>query len=284
MRPVNHDKAPPTGTASGRFEVRVDGPERPVGDLILIPGLGSSPAIWDELIHGLVDRWRIHSLHIRGFAGLDPGDNGSGAVADPVAEDLARYITTAGLVAPAVIGHSMGGTIGLMLAARHPGMIGRLMVVDMVPFLGALFGGTGATAASVGPVADQMFASVAHVSHAQYLIQATASVSGMIDTPARRAGPVRDSTTSSQAVTAAALRELIVTDLTPELARITVPVTVLHARFSDPRMTAATTNALYQAAYAPLPGAVVIRVEDSGHFIMLDQPERFASEVNAFLE
>lgn len=281
---MRQDTSPPTSFVSGRFEVRVDGPDRPVGDLILIPGLGSSPAIWEELTRDLVDRWRIHSLHIRGFAGLAPGDNGSGPVAAPVAEELARYIATSGLVAPAVIGHSMGGTTGLMLAARHPGTIGRLMVVDMVPFLGALFGGAGATADSVGPVADQMFASVAHVSHAQYLIQAAASVSGMIDTPVRRAGPVRDSTTSSQAVTAAALRELIVTDLTPELTCITVPVTVVHARFNDPRMTAATTNSLYQTVYAPLRKGRVIRVEHSGHFIMLDQPDRFAAEVNAFLE
>tara|TARA_R110000764_G_scaffold28267_1_gene66474 strand:+ start:541 stop:1386 length:846 start_codon:yes stop_codon:yes gene_type:complete len=281
---MSQDNSPPPGFVSGRFEVRVEGPERPVGDLVLIPGIGSSPAIWQELTRGLVDRWRIHHLHIRGFAGLAPGDNRSGPVAAPVAEDLARYIDAAGLVAPAVIGHSLGGTVGLMLAARHPGVIGRLMVVDMVPFLGALFGGPGATADSVVPVADKMYASVAQVSHAQYLMQAAAGVSGMIDTPSRRAGPIGDSTTSSQAVTAAALRELIVTDLTPELPRITVPVTVVHARFNDPRMTAETTNDLYRSVYVPLPGVQVVRVEQSGHFIMLDQPARFASEVNAFLE
>ena len=281
---MSQDMPPTTGPVSTRFEVRAEGPDRPVGDLILIPGLGSSPAIWRDLTRSLVDRWRVHSLHVRGFAGLAPGDNGSGPVVAPIAEDLARYIENSGLIAPAVIGHSMGGTVGLMLAARHPQAIGRLMVVDMVPFLGALFGGPDATATSVGPVADQMYASVADVPHARYVMQAAASVSGMIDTPALRAGPIRDSTTSDQVVTAAALRDLIVTDLTLELSHITVPVTVIHARFSDPRMTAATTNALYRSTYAPLAGARVIRVEHSGHFIMLDQPDRFASEVNAFLE
>ena len=39
-------------------------------------------------------------------------------VAAPVAEDLARYIAEQHLDKPVVIGHSMGGTIGMMLAAR----------------------------------------------------------------------------------------------------------------------------------------------------------------------
>jgi pimeloyl-ACP methyl ester carboxylesterase len=34
----------------------------------------------------------------------------------------------------------MGGAIGLMLAARHPEALSRLMVVDILPFMGAMFG------------------------------------------------------------------------------------------------------------------------------------------------
>lgn len=269
---------------SGRFHVRVDGPDHPIGDVILIPGLSSSPHVFDRITDSLKDRYRVHRLHVQGFAGAEPMDNVSGPVAAPVAEDLARYIAEQGLNKPAVIGHSMGGTIGMMLAARHPDSVGKLMVVDMVPFMGAMFGGPGATPASVTPMADQIYTGMTAGPEEGYRAQAAASVTGMINTESERAGPLRDAARSDRAVSSAAFRELIVTDLTPELAHITAPTTVLYVKFNDPRMTDAMVDGIYGAAFRNLPGATLKRIDDSAHFIMLDQPARFETEVNAFLD
>ena len=269
---------------SGRFHVRVDGPERPVGDVILIPGLSSSPHAFDLLTDELKGRYRVHRIHVQGFAGASPKDNATGPVAAPVAEDLARYIAEQGLNRPAVIGHSMGGTIGMMLAARHPDSVGRLMVVDMIPFMGAMFGAPGATAESVAPMADQIYTAMSATPREQYQAQADAQIAAMINTESLRAGPLEDSRKSDQQVSSSAYRELIVTDLRPELGRITAPTTVLYVRFNDPRMTNDMVDGIYRASYATLPGATLTRIDDSAHFIMLDQPARFAAEVNAFLE
>lgn len=269
---------------SGRFHVRIDGPEHPVGDVILIPGLSSSPEVWDGLTEQLKGRYRVHRVHIQGFAGAPAEDNATGPVSAPVAEDLARYIAEQHLNRPAVIGHSMGGTIAMMLAARHPDSVGKLMVVDMVPFMGAMFGGPGATAESVVPMADQYYAGMASGPEEQYRAQGAAMVTSMINTEAARAGPLEDSATSDRAVSASAFRELIVTDLRPELPRITAPTTVLYVRFNDPRMTNDMVDGIYQASFATLPSARLKRIDDSAHFIMLDQPAAFAAEVNAFLE
>ncbi|MES2833635.1 MAG: alpha/beta hydrolase [Pseudomonadota bacterium] len=268
---------------SGRLHVRLDGP---VGapDIILIPGLSSSPHVFDALTEQLATRYRVHRIHVQGFAGAPAMDNAQGPVAAPVAEEIARYIAEKHLDHPAVIGHSMGGTIGLMLAARHPDSVGRLMVVDMVPFMGAMFGGPGATAESVAPVADQFYTGMMSAPEEAYRAQGAATVTGMINNEAARAGPLEDSARSDRAVSAAAFRELIVTDLTPELARITVPTTVLYVKFNDPRMTAEITDGIYRASFANLPAARLKRIDDSAHFIMLDQPAQFAAEVNAFLE
>jgi pimeloyl-ACP methyl ester carboxylesterase len=221
---------------------------------------------------------------VQGFAGAPAEDNATGPVAAPVAEDLARYIAEQGLNKPAVIGHSMGGTIAMMLAARHPDSVGKLMVVDMVPFMGAMFGPPGATAESVTPVADQLYAAQTTGPEDQYRQQAAAAITGMINTESLRAGPLQDAAASDRAVSASAFRELVVTDLRPELARITAPTEVLYVKFNDPRMTPGITDAIYQASFATLPGAKLTRIDDSAHFIMLDQPARFAAEVNAFLE
>ena len=271
---------------SGRFHVRVDGPEHPVGDVILIPGLSSSPEVWDRLTDELKGRYRVHRIHVQGFAGAPAEDNATGPVSAPVAEDIARYIREQGLQKPAVIGHSMGGTIGMMLAARHPDAVGKLMVVDMIPFMGAMFGqpGTNPTAESVAPMGEMIYQSMANAPRDQYQQQADGQIVAMINTESLRAGPLEDSRTSDQKVSASAFRELVVTDLRPELAGITAPTTVLYVKFNDPRMTPEITDGIYRASFATLPSASLKRIDDSAHFIMLDQPAIFAAEVNAFLE
>ena len=273
-------QTPVPAFASDRIHVAVEG-QGP--DVIFIPGLSSSPAVWQGAVDHLAGRYRVHRIHVQGFAGAPAEGNATGPVATPVAEEIARYIREQGLPKPAVVGHSMGGTMGMMLAARHPDLVGKLMVVDMIPFMGAMFGPPGTTAESVKPVADQVYAGQSSAPREQYLTQAKAAVTGMIKTEAARTGPLADVETSDQQVSASAFRELIVTDLRPELGKITAPVEVLYVKFNDPRMTDAITDAIYQMSFSPLPGTKLKRIDDSAHFIMLDQPTAFYSDLDAFL-
>lgn len=272
--------------ASDRLHVRVDGPEG-APDLILIPGLSSSPAIWQGTVDHLNGRHRVHRIHVAGFAGAAPEGNAQSdapqPVAAPVAEEIARYIREQGLTKPAVIGHSMGGTMGMMLAARHPDLVGKLMVVDMIPFMGAMFGAPGATAESVTPVADQIWAAQSASPREAYDAQASAAITGMINTESRREEALRHMRDSDQKVSAAAFRELVVTDLRPELARIAAPTEVLYVKFNDARMTEAITDAIYKMSFAALPDAKLTRIDDSAHFIMFDQPDAFYGALDAFL-
>ena len=271
--------------ASDRLHVRVDGQGR---DVILIPGLSSSPEIWQDTVDYLGEGYRVHRIHIQGFAGAPAEGNAqAGAtptpVAAPVAEEIARYIREQGLEKPAVVGHSMGGTIGMMLAARHPDLVGKLMVVDMVPFMGAMFAAPGGTAESVTPVADQIWTAQSNSPREAYVAQATTAINGMINTESRREEALEDMRESDQKVSAAAFRELIVTDLRPELSKITAPTEVLYVKFNDPRMTPELTDTIYRMSFANLSGAQLKRIDDSAHFIMLDQPEAFYGELDAFL-
>jgi len=269
-----------------RLSVVVDGPEG-APDLILIPGLSSSPAVWQGTVDHLNGRYRVHRIHVAGFAGSAAQANAQGdtpqPVGAPVAEEIARYIREQHLNRPAVVGHSMGGTMGMMLAARHPDLVGRLMVVDMIPFMGAMFGAPGATAESVTPVADQIWTAQSTSPREAYIAQATPAINGMINTESRREEALKDMRGSDQKVSAAAFRELVTTDLRPELAKITAPTEVLYVKFNDARMTDAITDAIYQTSFATLPGARLKRIDDSAHFIMFDQPEAFYGELDAFL-
>lgn len=252
-------------------------------DVILIPGLSSSPRVWKEMI-AAVPGYRYHLVQVAGFAGAPAGGNANGdTVAAPVAEEIARYIATSKLKAPAVIGHSMGGTMGMMLAARHPTSVSKLMVVDMFPFIGAMFGGPNATAESVKPIADGIFAQMTKADEATRKAQRDATITGMINTESMRAGALEDSAKSDTDVSARAYRELVVTDLRPELSRITAPTTVLYVTPKGVPLTDAQMDGYYRASYATLNGATLTRIPDAAHFIMWDQPARFQQEVKAFL-
>ncbi|WP_202033855.1 alpha/beta fold hydrolase [Massilia sp. Dwa41.01b] len=228
-------------------------------------------------------RLPLPPVQVAGFADQPAGANKEGLVAAPVAEEIARYIAESGLSKPAVIGHSMGGTMGMMLAARHPQALSRLMVVDMVPYMGPLFAGPGASAQKVESVADGIAAGMRAATPEQRSKRAGDTIAGMVNTEAMRAGATADSLASDPDVGVRAYRELIVTDLTPELAKITVPVTVLYVQPKSVPIPAAMFDGFYKTAYAPVKSLNLKRIEDSAHFIMWDQPQRFQGEVKAFL-
>ena len=94
-------------------------------DIILVHGLGAHADVWSAIADSLDESFRIHVVQMNGFAGVPAAANADGPVAAPVAEELARYIREQKLERPGIIGHSMGGTIAMMLAARHPDVAAR---------------------------------------------------------------------------------------------------------------------------------------------------------------
>ncbi|HEU5437177.1 MAG TPA: alpha/beta hydrolase [Telluria sp.] len=269
-------------TPATRISVTVEGSG---SDVVLIPGLNSSPRVWKEMMAALPGH-RYHLVKVNGFAGSAPGANVEGLVSAPVAEDVARYIQTdivgKKLNKPAVIGHSMGGTIGLMVASRHAELVDRLMVVDMVPFLGALFGPPGTTVASITPTADGILAGMRAAEPEARRARAVGTINSMVATESMRPGAIEDSLTSTPDVSARAYHELVVTDLRPELVNIKAPLTVLYIATKG-FLTPAQADAVYASAYAPVKGARLKRIDDSAHFLMWDQPKVFQDEVREFL-
>ena len=251
-------------------------------DVVLVHGLASSPRVWKGMVER-VPGFRYHLVQIAGMGGAEAAGNAQGAVVAPVGEEIARYVREEKLGKPALIGHSMGGTIGMMVAARHPDTVGKLMIVDMHPFIGQMFGGPTATADSVRPIAEAMRARSAKATPEERAAERERSITGMIDTVSERTGPLEDSRASNPDTIANARSELLVTDLRSELPNIKAPTTVLYVTPKGAPFTDAQMDQVYQLSYAPVAGATVKRVPKSAHFIMLDAPDAFADEVKAFL-
>jgi pimeloyl-ACP methyl ester carboxylesterase len=264
----------------GRFTVEVVG-KGP--DVILIPGLGSSRDTWKAFVAANKGKYRFHLVQVAGFAGTPAGDNAEGEVLAPTVEALARYIADRKLKRPAVIGHSMGGEAALMLAARHPDAVSKVMAVDSLSFFGALFAGPQATAEQMKPMAEGFAKQMAASNDAAWLQGAEQNGLPLVTDAARKAEIVGWTIASDRGVVARSFRDLMVTDLRPELGRITVPATILYAHGPQFPQTAEQTDAVITPLYANLKQAKLVRIEPSRHFITFDQPERFEKEALAFL-
>ena len=252
--------------SSTRLSVRVqgDGP-----DVILIPGLTSGRAVWDGTVRA-VPGYRYHLVQVAGFAGDPARGNASGPIVSGVANEIARYIVEAGLTRPALIGHSMGGVVAMMIAARYPARAGKVMAVDILPSPASGFGFAGM---QIAPLADALFKGLMSSPQGRRTLDALIGGFG---------GSGVASSRSDSTVVARATHELAVMDLTPELSKITAPLTVLYAVPNIPE-DAASIDRLYRIAYAPAHGTRLRRVAGSGHMIMYDQPQRFYAEVRDFL-
>src|SRR5690606_25294725 len=84
-------------------------------DLILIPGLASSREVWSKQVAKLRKNYNLHLVQISGFAESAPAANTENGVAKPAAEAIANYTRDEHLLTPAIIGHSLGGEVALML-------------------------------------------------------------------------------------------------------------------------------------------------------------------------
>jgi pimeloyl-ACP methyl ester carboxylesterase len=251
-------------------------------DVLLIPGLSSSPDVWRSTVAAMPG-YRFHIVHVAGFAGKPAGANSSGPVVEPVAGEIARYIREKGLKKPAVVGHSLGGAWAMMVAGRNPGLVSRIMVVDMLPFLGNMFGGPAATPDSVRPIAEQMRKGIATTAGEARRKQIEQTVAGMVRTEALRSAIIAHSLASDPAASGQAMYDLVTTDLRPDLAKIKAPLTVLYVTPTGAPVTDAQMDQFYAMSYSGAPQAVLKRIPDSAHFIMLDSPEAFRKEMKAFL-
>jgi len=276
---AGHSATVPAATAEQRLphiSITTVGSGDPV---VLIPGLSSPRAVWDGVVPPLAARHRVILVQLNGFAGDDPGANlQPGVIAGAVA-DLHAYLQAHKLGTAKIVGHSLGGLIALDLAKIHPSDASGLMIVDALPYVGDIFL-PGATVAQVEPQAkmmrDQIAGSYGKVDPA--LAQKTAA--GMALTPAAQAQVAGWIQRSDSRVTAEGMYEDMTTDLRPDMAAITTPITLVYP--TSTAMPKERADPFYHGEYAKAPNVTYVPIANSGHFIMLDQPQAFAAAVANF--
>ena len=252
-------------------EVRGRGP-----DVVLIPGLASTPVIWNRLADRLDDDHRVHLVSVRGFGQLPAGANGSGALVGPVAGEVSRYVRTQGLRTPAVIGHSLGGLVALRVAADGGRQVGRVMVVDASPFFPGLINGATSTR-DVEPLARVAYQTVLLLGDEALRQGGLAGTSDAVMAGMGWQG-------GDRRVLAQGLYEVMTLDMRHRLADVTAPVTVAYgwsrAEDSPRRDLERRLRPAFRGLRTPL---TLEPIEGAEHMVMIDQPRRFEAAVLRFL-
>ncbi|MBU1538277.1 MAG: alpha/beta hydrolase [Alphaproteobacteria bacterium] len=251
-------------------------------DVLLIPGLASTAEVWRGVADRLAGRRRLHLVSVRGFGDLPAGANASGAVMAAVAAEVRRYIAEQGLERPALIGHSMGGQVGLRVAADAGGRIGRVMVVDSSPFFPALISPQ-ATVGDVEPIAQLAYQAIHFLGDEalrargrQIGLELGGATDAVFGAMGWQGGDRR--------VLAQSLYEVMTVDLRRRLPDITAPVTVVYGWSADGSSPRSRTDRLFRGAYARLRiPAAFVPIEGAEHMVMIDQPTRFQAAVDRFL-
>ena len=100
--------------------------------LVVLHGRGGAAADWSAVAGALADRRHVLVPDQRGHGFSDWDPEGTYLI-DLLVDDAAAFIDQLAGGRAAVVGHSMGAVVALVLAARHPDAVARLVLVDGGP-------------------------------------------------------------------------------------------------------------------------------------------------------
>ena len=103
-----------------------EGPET----LVILHGLFGMLDNWQTLARKWAERYRVVLLDLRNH-GRSP--HAAEMNYDLMAADVAEYLETAGIDRCYLLGHSMGGKVAMQTALTYPGLVEKLIVVDIAP-------------------------------------------------------------------------------------------------------------------------------------------------------
>jgi pimeloyl-ACP methyl ester carboxylesterase len=244
--------------------------------ILLLPGLGCGPYEFAGIAPKLAANYTVYSLTFAGFDGAAPV---KGPYLDAFAQSITELIAREHLRKPILIGHSLGGHLAVRVAETNPSDIGGVLAIDAVPLFPLPQPGETPETRKSGAAAYRD--ALMNVPDDKYSASAKYFIGQLVTAPADVDLVTKHQLAGDRATIAGAAYEMALDDLGPALPKIAAPVEVLAAAPDDAK--AAQYAAFYTSLYAGAPHLHVDAIAPSKHFIMFDQPEKFASAVDAFL-
>jgi len=252
--------------------------------LVFIPGLNSGKETFRATCDYFQKNYQCHLLQLPGFAGHPATQGLQQDFLIAMRDEILAYISIHKLKKITLVGHSLGGTLSLMLTLKAPELVDKLVIVDALPFYPAIQN-PALTAELMRPQAEQMRTMMNNQSQADYEKNAAANMQGMSNNPARLPLLIEWSKHSDRATTTQAMAALMTTDLRSDIAAIKQPTLVLGAwaAYKAYGSTKESTAGIYQLQYAKLKN-VDIRLSDTGyHFLTWDDGDWVNQQISEFL-
>lgn len=225
--------------------------------VVLSNSMGADLRMWDAQDAALAERFRVVRYDSRGH-GRSPVPPGPYSM-DDLADDVIALLDRLGVVKAHVVGLSLGGMMGIRLAARNPERVDRMVLLCTAAFL------------EVGPAYRERAAQV----RAEGTGAVAAGVVGRWFTPAYLEGHPDIKKASEQMVAdtpaegyAASCESIAAMDLRPDLAAVAAP-TLAIAGADDP---ATPPPYLEEIANGVQDGRLLV-IPDAAHLASAQQPD-----------
>jgi pimeloyl-ACP methyl ester carboxylesterase len=231
--------------------------------VLLVHAAVGDSRLWDVQFHALADEFTVIRCDLPGF-GRSPLPAGPCVDAD----EVAAVLETVGVERAAVVGNSFGGLVAIQLAARHPRLVGRLVLF----------------APSFEPEPDEKLA--AYAAEEERLYEA-GDYEGMVELNVRtwvQSGVADEQRRLVREMQRLALElQLQDPDAEPpdvevDLSEITAPVTIFTGARDFP-----TYRAIGERLARDLPDARHITLEWAGHLPGIERPEETTELIRASL-
>lgn len=282
------DAALPTGVTLACRAAGTDGPR-----VLLLHGFPEAAFVWDGVMAALADRARCVAPNQRGYAGSSAPEAVEAYRPRHLVADLVALIEQLGAPFDLVVAHDWGGAVAWNLAAQHPALMRRLMIVNAphpAAFLRELRDDPQQQAASaymnflVRPDAERLLAEDGFArlwpflgspwwtpdadERAAYEAVWRQGLRGPLNW--YRASPLRPARPGDDAVSTLTLADDAVT--------VRVPTTVLWGEADK-----ALRPGLLRGLERWVPQIEVQRVTDASHWLIHEQPARVVAAIDAAL-
>jgi pimeloyl-ACP methyl ester carboxylesterase len=239
--------------------------------VIFIPGLNSGASVFEETCTVIKANHQCHLMGLPGFAGNPARSANEKDFLVDMRDRIEHYLHTKKLKNVTLIGHSLGGTLSLMIGQHAPSLIAQIVIIDALPFYSAIQNPM-ATAESMQPQAEQMRRMMLTQPIEDYLKYGAQNLMNMSNNPERIPQLTDWLKTSDRATTTAAMYSMMLTDLRKSIATIKAPTLVLGswAAYKAYGATQESTKAIFTAQYADLKQVDIHMSEAGYHFLMWD--------------
>jgi haloalkane dehalogenase len=247
------------------------------GNVLLLHGFPESSRMFGPLLDPIAQAgWRAVAPDLVGFGETEPTGPGSASWRAQV-EAVEAFRTAQGLDDVVLVVHDWGGLIGLRWACDHPGAVRALVISDTGFFadgewhdLARTMRTPGAGEELVANLTPDAVAGLLRAVSSGMTDEALADYARVVSTPERRAAILELYRSGDFAALA---------PYQGRLAALGVPTLLLWGA-DDPFAPVAGAHRFEHE----IPGAELVVVEGSGHFVYDDAPDRCAAEIVTFLD